>query len=555
MSNSQVQSTLATPAFGFSNLPAHVKPAGYKFDGNHKGSIVHIGPGGFFMAHFAAFVHDYMAKSGDLNWGITVASLRSPGTITGLRKQDNLYVLVEREGTTRKASVLAPIVDTIFAPDSPSVLVDAIANDSTKIVSMTITNKGYYLADSAAVLDYSHHDIIADLELEVAATEGEGKKTPKTVYWYLLNGLLKRFAERGVLEPLTVMSLDNVPENSKSLKKGLLQFIEASGQSEFSTNGVREKLLLEVEANVDFLTTLVDRITPEVTAAFRKEAAELVQFNSDVVIGTEVFRQLVVEKGRFELPDWEQVGVEMVDDCSSWWELKFLGLNAAHQVPAIVGQRLGDTYVHEAMADEGIAALTELFHKDLGVILGEERMAKYGAKIRTRFADSAPMDTLRRVGARGTSKASERILFAVERAHKLSDGRRILKAPTFVAACWLLNLGNTDEFGHHFQQDDVELPKLTEVYQAVLNLTRSVEPQAHELAHILRKTGESVRDNRFVQMAGVDAFVQELLWALTTITKLGTSSAIAALLARESESASAAAQLVRESESAAVVSK
>jgi mannitol-1-phosphate/altronate dehydrogenase len=207
------------------------------------------------------------------------------------------------------------------------------------------------------------------------------------------------------------------------------------------------------------------------------------------------------------------------------------------------------------MADEGIAALTELFHKDLGVILGEERMAKYGAKIRTRFADSAPMDTLRRVGARGTSKASERILFAVERAHKLSDGKRILKAPTFVAACWLLNLGNTDEFGHHFQQDDVELPKLTEVYQAVLNLTRSAEPQAHELAHILRKTGESVRDNRFVQMAGVDAFVQELLWALTNITKFGTSTAIAFLLARESESAAAAAQLARESESAAVVSK
>lgn len=532
MTNSQMSQAQATPSFGFSNLPAHVKPAGYKFNDNRDASIVHIGPGGFFMAHFAHFVHDYMAATGDLNWNITVASLRSPGTITGLRKQDNQYVLVEREGTERKASVLSPITGTIFAPDAPRQLVDAIANDSTKIVSMTITNKGYYLADAAAALDYSHHDIIADLELEVSATEGEGKKTPKTVYWYLLNGLLKRFANGGVCEPVTVLSLDNVPENSKSLKKGLLQFIEASGQSEFSTNGVRETLLAQVEANVDFLTTLVDRITPEVTAAFRKETAELVQFDSDVVVGTEVFRQLVVEKGRFELPDWEQVGVEMVDDCSSWWELKFLGLNAAHQVPAIVGQRLGDIYVHEAMADEGIAALTEAFHNDLGVILGEERMAKYGAKIRVRFSDSAPMDTLRRVGARGTSKASERILFAVERAYKLTDGKQVLKAPTFVAACWLLNLGNTDEFGHSFQQDDVEQPKLGDVYQQVLNWTRSEDPQTQELAHILRKIGETVRDNRFVQMAGVDAFVQELAWALTTIAREGTKKAIAALLAR-----------------------
>ena len=106
--------TAPVVALGFNNLPAHVKAAGYD-PKNVKHGIVHVGPGGFFMAHFAHFVHDYMAKSNDLNWGITVASLRSPGTITGLRKQDNLYVLVEREEDTRKAAVLAPIVGSIFA--------------------------------------------------------------------------------------------------------------------------------------------------------------------------------------------------------------------------------------------------------------------------------------------------------------------------------------------------------------------------------------------------------------------------------------------------------
>ncbi|MGT0009870.1 hypothetical protein ACVNNF_30620, partial [Pseudomonas aeruginosa] len=151
--------------------------------------------------------------------GITVASLRSPGTITGLRKQDNLYVLVEREEDTRKAAVLAPIVGSIFAPDAPASLAKLISDKSTKIVTMTITNKGYYLADAKGNLDLSHHDIVGDLELEISEVEGENKKTPRTVYWYLLNGLIQRLASN---EPLTIISLDNVPENSKSLKSGLL---------------------------------------------------------------------------------------------------------------------------------------------------------------------------------------------------------------------------------------------------------------------------------------------------------------------------------------------
>ena len=520
--------TAPVVALGFNNLPAHVKAAVYD-PKNVKHGIVHVGPGGFFMAHFAHFVHDYMAKSNDLNWGITVASLRSPGTITGLRKQDNLYVLVEREEDTRKAAVLAPIVGSIFAPDAPASLAKLISDKSTKIVTMTITNKGYYLADAKGNLDLSHHDIVGDLELEISEVEGENKKTPRTVYWYLLNGLIQRLASN---EPLTIISLDNVPENSKSLKSGLLQFIKASGQSELEQPGVRDALLAWVESNVDFLTTLVDRITPEVTQAFRKDTCEYIGFEADVVVGTEVFRQLVVEKGRFALPDWESVGVEMVDDCSSWWELKFLGLNAAHQVPAIVGLRLGATYIHEAMANPGIGDLLSRFHQDLSVILGADRMSVYGPKIRRRFSDKAPMDTLRRVGARGTSKASERLLFAVERALELSEGKEVLKAPTFVFACWLLNLGNTDELGNTFQQDDVELPKLGEVHQSVIAWTRAANPQNHDLASILRKIGETVRDNRFVQMAGVDAFIQELSWALATLTREGTSKAVAELLAR-----------------------
>ena len=276
-----------------------------------------------------------MRQTGDLSWGITVASLRSPGTINALRAADNRYVLVEREEQERQASVLTPIVASLFAPENPMAVVDCIASAGTKIVSMTITNKGYYVTDARGTLDASHHDIVHDLEFEIE-NHAEGV-APRTVYWYLKAGIEKRMAESltsGVNRPLTVLSLDNVPQNSASLQAAFLQYIEASTEHPHA-------LLAWVVDNVDFLTTLVDRITPEVTAQFRKDTAAYLGFDAGVVVGTEKFRQLVVESGRFPVPAWETVGVEVVENIGSYWELKFLGLNAAHQVPAMVGPSSG----------------------------------------------------------------------------------------------------------------------------------------------------------------------------------------------------------------------
>ncbi|CAN5534885.1 mannitol dehydrogenase family protein [soil metagenome] len=514
-----------TPDFGFDNLPSHVKPAGYETADVHPG-ITHIGPGGFFAAHLAAYVNEYMAKTGDLRWGIVVASLRSPGTIMALRNANNRIVLVEREGTERSTQVLAPIVGTIYAPENPLALVNAIAAASTKIVSMTVTNKGYCVSDAHGTLDTSKHEVVHDLDFQIE--NRVGTDAPLTVHWYLMAGLAQRKAEAlasGIPSPLTILSLDNVPQNSKSLKTALLQYIEAATESS-------AELIEWINDNVDWLTTLVDRITPEVTNAFRKETAELIGFDAPVVVGTEKFKQFVVELGRFDMPDWSDVGVETVDDISSYWELKFLGLNAAHQVPAMVGPRLGATFIHEAVLIAEVGALLELFHRELGVILGDQLMAEYGAKIQQRFRDSAPMDTIRRVGARGTSKASERIAYAVERALEITDGAKVLKAPTFVFACWLLNMGCSDELGNSFEQDDKELPKLSIVYHQLLAWTRSPDHSHHALAHLLRTIGEICSDNRFVVMASKEGFLSELTWALLQLTTGDTKTAICNLLAR-----------------------
>ncbi|CAN5390798.1 mannitol dehydrogenase family protein [soil metagenome] len=509
---------------GFDNLPAHVKQAGYTTNEVEAG-ILHIGPGGFWAAHMAAYIHDYMELTEDKSWGFVVASLRSRGTITALRSANFRMILIEREENERCASVINPIVDAIYAPEDPLSLVDTIANQNIRIVSMTLTNKGYCVLDECGTLDVIHPDIVHDLEY----IHGKGlTDAPRAVYWYLKCGIEKRMKEAemsGIPRPLTIMSLDNVPENTKSLKTAFLQYIEASTESYHA-------LFRWIEDNVDFLTTLVDRITPQVSKTFRKEAAEFLSFEPEVVIGTEKFRQLVVEQGRFTVPDWHSVGVETVSDISTLWELKFLGLNAAHQVPAMVGLRLGATLIHEAVLIPEIGALLELFHCELGIILGDDLLAEYAPKIQRRFKDSAPMDTIRRVGARGTSKASERVAYAIERALALTDGQVVLKAATFVFACWMLNLGCTDELGNAFEQDDSEQIKLISIHQDLLAWTRSSDRSPRRLASLLRAIGEICSINRFVVMAGKTSFVNELSWALSELTTGDTKAAINNLLAR-----------------------
>src|SRR5262249_52479775 len=128
-------------------------------------------------------------------------------------------------------------------------------------------------------------------------------------------------------------------------------------------------------------------------------------------------------------------------------------------------------------------------------------------------------------------KASERLLYSVERILEASGGKSVSKAGTIGLALWLMNLGGVDENGQTFAQDDVELPKLGEVHAEVLAWTQSEKSSDHDLTVILRKTGEATRENRFVKMAGNHAFVAELARALRAVSKGGVTASISELVA------------------------
>ena len=112
--------------------------------------IVHLGIGAFMRAHLAVATDSAIHATGDLRWGIVGVSLRQADTRDALAPQGGLYTVCVREsdgegGVRETLQVIGCVQRVIVAPDDPQAVLDAIAAPATRIVSLTITEKGYGL--------------------------------------------------------------------------------------------------------------------------------------------------------------------------------------------------------------------------------------------------------------------------------------------------------------------------------------------------------------------------------------------------------------------------
>ncbi len=475
--------------------------------------ILHIGTGNFALAHLASYVHDLLVH--DQRWGIIATSIKSGKIIQALRKQSGMYVLVVREKQNKFASILAPVVETIYGAEDPKTLIARIAEVNVKMITVTVTNKGYYLAHGGK-LNVLHPDIAHDLV---------EPNQPKSVYGYLAVGLNLRRCT--VNKPMTIISLDNIEQNSSTMKTVFFEFLQLTNPD----------LITWVSDNVDFSTSLVDRITPEPTEAFRKDTHSEIGFESSLTIGCESFRQLVVERGRFEntMPSWNKVGVQVVECCAEYWQRKFYCLNAGHFIVAICGQRLDYDYIHETMCRPAIACLLTRAQKEWCTFLSgtPDELEKYCESIRIRFSDASLNDTVCLVAARGTSKISDRLLTSVERA--MAANGNIICIPAFTIAIWLLNLSRTNESGGKFKVDDDDFQKVLPVYESSANLLATTPKESTQLdldstRTILHSLASILSEQRFTRLAGVETFVRGFAWSLLVIYRTGLESAVVALL-------------------------
>ncbi|MEH3086331.1 MAG: mannitol dehydrogenase family protein [Xylophilus ampelinus] len=383
-------------------LPGDVARPRYPRAGLRAG-IVHLGLGAFHRGHLAA-VNEAALAAGDRRWGIVGVSLRSPDARDALGPQDGLYALALRDidpadGLPRETlQVIGGLVGLLVAPEDPGAVLDRIAHPDTRIVSLTVTEKGYHHDPATRALRTDDPDVVHDLARPDA---------PRGTLGFLAHGLARRRA-RG-LGPVTLLSCDNLPSNGDTLRGLLRSFAER----------VDPALAAWIDAGCRFPNSMVDRIVPRATDADRDRiAARLGLRDAAPVVGEPFLAWVVEDRFAAGRPDWDAVpGVRFVEDAAPWERLKLRLVNAPHSALAYLGAAMGAATIAEAVAVPALrryaeALLREELAPTLGPLPGFAPDA-FCAGVLARFANPALGHTTRQVAMDGSQKIPQRWLAAL----------------------------------------------------------------------------------------------------------------------------------------------
>jgi len=407
-----------------SDLPPSVRVPTY--DRNAASGIVHLGIGAFHRAHQAVYTDDALAKAGG-DWMITGVSLRSPEVAQQLNPQHGLYTLLTRGADGVEARILGSVKEVIVAPEKPEALLAALKAAETKIVSLTITEKGYGLDPKTGGLDPDHPSVAGDLA---------DPRHPRGAIAFIVEALRRR-REAG-LPGFTVLSCDNLPSNGRVAKRLVTDFAARTTPD----------LAEFIARNVSFPSTMVDRITPASTTQTFQDVERLVGCSDQGAIETEPFTQWIIEDdfaaGR---PEWEAGGALFVGDVAPYEKMKLRMLNGSHSMLAYSGFIAGHRYVRDVMGDPALSKLVarhmQAASATLDPVPGVD-LAHYADELQERFRNPAIAHETYQIAMDGTQKLPQRLL---EPASVALERGQTLDAFAFAVAAWMRYALGRDEAG------------------------------------------------------------------------------------------------------------
>jgi fructuronate reductase len=400
--------------------------------------VVHLGIGNFHRAHQAVYLEDLVERTG-LGLGIVGVSLKSPGMRDKLMPQDGLYTLLVRDGEVATPRILGIIGRMLVGPEDPAAVVRQIADPATRLVTLTVTEKGYCLDPATFRLDPYHPDVIAD------------QTGPTSAIGYLLAGLKLRF-EAGT-KPPTVLSCDNLPSNGATLRQAL---IDGAALSD-------DKFSAWLAAHLVAPSAMVDRIVPASTEADFADAERLVGFADKAALSTEPFTQWVIEDTLDrDLHGLGDVGAELVGAVGPYERMKLRLLNGAHSTIAYAGQAVGAEHVSDAVAlPELRRFVSEMQTQELAPTVGHfpaDRLAEYSRQLMLRWDNTAVKHRTRQIAMDGSQKLPQRLLKAL--GERLATGQPVERL-TYAVALWLHHLGGRDDAGNPIPVNDPLAARLT----------------------------------------------------------------------------------------------
>ena len=422
-------------------LPPGVGKPNYKRSDLRAG-MVHIGVGNFHRAHQAVYLDDLFSAGRDYDWAIVGAGVREPDIATRekLGEQDWLTTVAEQEAKATTVRVTGAMID-FLKPFDVDAMLAMLVRPEIRIVSLTVTEGGYYLSPATQRFDPTHPDIVAD---------ARRPDVPKTAFGLIAAGLKRRRAA-GVA-PFTVMSCDNIPGNGHVAENAVAGLAELS-DAEFAQ---------WIRANVAFPNSMVDRITPATSDRERAILRDAYGIEDNWPVFCEEFRQWVVED-RFPAgrPALETVGVTFTSDVAPYELMKIRILNGGHAAIAYPAGILDIHFVHEAMEDAQIAAFLEALTKREIIPVVPPPPAvdleAYRRKVAERFANPKIADTIARLCLDGSNRQPKFILPSA--TDRLAAGASV-KGLALVSAMWCRYCYGESESGKTIPPNDPNWDRL-----------------------------------------------------------------------------------------------
>ena len=429
------------------SLASRVERPSYDRSAVRRG-IVHLGIGAFHRAH-QAMIFDSILNSGDHRWGITGASLRSPAVRDQMRPQDWLYTVVTRGEGQEHYRLVGSISEILVATEEPKMLVDRIASPETKLVTLTITEKGYKFDRAGGGLQVADEDVRIDLRTLAA---------PRTAIGFLTAALALRHANGS--EPLTILSCDNLPDNGGLLRSAVSEMAEAHDST----------LSHWIATECSFLNSMVDRIVPATRAEDLVAISQRIGIEDRAAVKTESFCQWVIED-RFVCgkPDLQSAGVHLTDDVRPWEVAKLRLLNGAHSAIAYLGGLMGIEHVDEFVSmPSGEQYINELWSESRTTFVAPSGLdvEGYCRSLIQRFRNSSLAHRTSQIAMDGSQKLPQRLCAPIETRLKQS---RSADALALAVAAWIRWQGGVTDDGRKFVVDDPLAQKIERTLRGLTN--------------------------------------------------------------------------------------
>lgn len=428
-----------------------------------KVGIVHIGLGAFVRAHLAVYTQKVLNEGGG-DWGVCAVNIRSNQKIVETLQGQNCQYTIAEYASSKNVVLreVNSIREVMFAGNGESKkLITRLQDEAIKIVSLTVTEKGYFLNPSDRKLKFTDENIQHDLK---------NPDTPKTAIGILVAALKLRFENN--LAAFTVLSCDNMPNNGESTKSAVLQFSEK----------LNPALSAWIKNTVSFPSCMVDRIVPAVTDESLVAVNGLMAENNpthktdNTAIACESFTQWVIEDdfpgGR---PSWQNAGASIVNNVEPYEDMKLRLLNGSHSLLAYLGALASLETVSDCMDQPDFIALIKQYMLNEAIPTLEmpegENLSDYVNSLVKRFSNDSLRHKTVQIAMDGSQKIPQRWLMG---ADLLLQQGGLPKVTALGVAAWMRYVTGVSEQGELFEVNDPMASELKEICNKNSNIESRV---------------------------------------------------------------------------------